>query len=70
MTELWTKVQFIFFPLTEQAQLPKFYPLSAPKFVTSAVMLTIPSFLPDPWKLYSAAGVGNLSAAAPHQSSS
>lgn len=37
----------------EQAQLPKFYPLFAPKPVPSAVMLKIPSFLPDPWKVHS-----------------
>ena len=66
-TELRTKVQFIFFPLMEQAQLPKFYPLFAPKPVPSAVMLKIPSFLPDPGKVHSAAGVGG--AAAPRRSS-
>ena len=69
MTGLWTKVQFIFFPLTEQAQAPKFYPLSAPKPVPSAVMPRVPSSLPDPWKLYTTAGMGNLPAAAARRGS-
>lgn len=53
----------------EQAPLPKFYPLSAPKPVPSAVMLKVPSFLSDPWKLYATACMGNLPAAAARRGS-